>query len=276
MRQALRGVLDGKTCVRPASVFDPLTIRIAGEMGFEAAMLGGSVAALAVLGAPDHTLLTLDEFAGLCRRLCRVGSVPLIADADHGFGNALNVMRCVQELESAGVAALSIEDTVLPRVYGSAKTTLISIAEAKGKLAAAIAARRDPLLVIAGRTDARLQDDAELAERATVFAGEGVDVIFLAGCRRVAQVDLVREASGLPVMLAGAKEELATADLASLGIRICLQGHKTLPAAMNAAWDSLSRDDGAQVQKRPTNLMRHLSEADAYDDLINQYLLPKE
>src|SRR6266404_5233103 len=95
----------------------------------------GSTASLTVLGAPDLIVLTLSEFAGQAYRINRAGGLPLLVDADHGYGNALNVKRTVEELETAGVAALSIEDTVLPTPFGAVgKTSLISLEEGVGKM----------------------------------------------------------------------------------------------------------------------------------------------
>jgi len=118
-RSRLRAVLSGKKCVHPGSVFDPISARIAEDLGFEVGMFAGSIASFTVLGAPDIIVLTLSEFADQAQRICRAGSLPLLCDADHGYGNALNVMRTVEELETAGVAALSIEDTALPQPFGS-------------------------------------------------------------------------------------------------------------------------------------------------------------
>ena len=118
-RERFRAVLDGTSCIYPASVFDPVSARIADDLGFEIGMFAGSVASLVVLGAPDLTLITLTEFAGQARRICRAGNLPLLVDADHGYGNALNVMRTVEELETAGVAGLTIEDTALPQAFGA-------------------------------------------------------------------------------------------------------------------------------------------------------------
>src|SRR6185369_6025528 len=106
---------------RPGSVYDATSIRLAEDLGFEAGMFGGSVASLAVLGDPDVTLITLTELAEQMRRMSRAASLPVIVDADHGYGNALNVRRTVQELEAAGAASLTIEDTLLPQAYGQAK-----------------------------------------------------------------------------------------------------------------------------------------------------------
>ena len=108
-RKSLAALLAGQRCVIAGSVFDPLSARIADEVGFEVGVLGGSVASFAVLGAPDLMLLTLTELAEQVRRICRASELPVIVDADHGFGNALNVMRAVEELASAGVAGLSVE-----------------------------------------------------------------------------------------------------------------------------------------------------------------------
>jgi carboxyvinyl-carboxyphosphonate phosphorylmutase len=113
-RKAFRGILTGARCVHPGSVFDPISARIAEDLGFELGMFAGSVASMTVLGAPDLIVLTLTEFAAQAKRICRAGELPLLVDADHGYGNALNVQRTVAELEMAGVAGLSIEDTELP------------------------------------------------------------------------------------------------------------------------------------------------------------------
>lgn len=123
-RKSLAALLAGKRCVYAGSVFDPLSARIADEVGFEVGVLGGSVASFAVLGAPDLMLLTLTELAEQVRRICRASELPVIVDADHGFGNALNVMRTVEELASVGAAGLSIEDTLLPRAFGSSPSVL--------------------------------------------------------------------------------------------------------------------------------------------------------
>jgi carboxyvinyl-carboxyphosphonate phosphorylmutase len=269
-RARLRAVLAGNACIFPASVYDPMSMRIAADLGFELAMLGGSVAALAVLGAPDHCLLSLDEFAGLCRRLCRTGALPLMVDADHGFGNALNAMRCVEELEAAGVAAMTIEDTALPQAYGGQREELISPDEAKAKVAAAVAARSDAAFAILARTTVR--DIGELRERAAAYAEAGADAIFLTRARCVAEVEAAARASGLPIVLAAAKQELAAVpDLGALGVRICLRGHDTIRAATAGAWESLERAAGGNAA-RPDDLLARYSETERYEGIIATYL----
>ena len=131
-REKLRAILSANRCIRPGSVYDAISIRIADDLGFPLGMFGGSVASLAVLGDPDITLITLTELAEQMRRMSRAASLPVLVDADHGYGNALNVRRTVQELETAGAAGLTIEDTLLPAGFGEAKTQLISLEEGVG------------------------------------------------------------------------------------------------------------------------------------------------
>jgi carboxyvinyl-carboxyphosphonate phosphorylmutase len=99
-RDALRGILAGTRCARPASVYDAISVRVAEDLGFEVGMFGGSVASLAVLGDPDIALITLTELAEQMRRMSRAAALPVLVDADHGYGNAMNVRRTVQELEA--------------------------------------------------------------------------------------------------------------------------------------------------------------------------------
>ena len=115
----LRAILNGSECIRPASVFDPLSARIAEHLGFELGLFAGSTASLTVLGAPDLVLLTAANFAQQAQRVCRATKIPVLADADHGYGNALNVARTVEELATVGVAAATIEDTILPTPFGA-------------------------------------------------------------------------------------------------------------------------------------------------------------
>src|SRR5580698_8114797 len=153
-RERLRAIIAGPRCIYPGSVFDAISARIAEDLGFEAGMFAGSVASFTVLGAPDIVMLTLTEFAQQAYRINRAGKLPLFVDADHGYGNALNVKRTVEELETAGVAGLTIEDTLLPAAFGSGKTSLIPVEEGIGKMRAALAGRQDPNLVIVARTSA--------------------------------------------------------------------------------------------------------------------------
>src|SRR5579864_4257308 len=153
-RDQLRSILSGSACIRPGSVYDAISIRIAEDIGFEMGMFGGSVASLAVLGDPDVALITLTELAEQMRRMSRAASLPVLVDADHGYGNALNVRRTIQELEAAGAAGLTIEDTLLPQAFGQTRVQLIPLDEGVGKMKGALDGRGDPALVIMARTGA--------------------------------------------------------------------------------------------------------------------------
>ena len=248
-RKQYRRILEGGVCVHPASVFDAMSARIAASLGFEVGMFAGSIASATVLGAPDLVVLSLTEFAEQIHRITRGSDLPLMVDADHGYGNALNVMRTVEELESAGVAALTIEDTVLPTPFGGQGEGLVSIEEMLGKLRGAVAARQDPSLVVIGRTGAlRAGGIAETEKRVRAYQETGVDAIFLAGARKREEVDAIHRATRRPLMLGGAPPELSDrAYLTSRGVRIALQGHHPFYAAAKAVYDTLKylREGGA-------------------------------
>ena len=240
-RERYRAVLAGDQCVHPASVFDPISARIAEDLGFEVGMLAGSIASFTVLGAPDIIVLTLTEFAQQIHRICRAGNLSLMVDADHGYGNALNVKRTVEELESAGVSALTIEDTVLPRQFGTEETELISLEEGVGKMKAALSGRQDPSLVVAGRSSALSVTGVEDAIRRTkAYEAAGVDAMFLSGATTKAEVEAVRAEVKIPLMLGGAGGELSDRDfLSANGVRIALQGHLSFSASVKAIYDTL-------------------------------------
>jgi len=279
-RERFRAVLSGKRCVHPGSVFDPFSARIAEDLGFEVGMFAGSIASLAVLGAPDVIALTLTEFAEQAYRICRAGNLPLLCDADHGYGNALNAMRTVEELETAGVAALSIEDTVLPQPFGSrGKAQLTSIDEGVGKMRAALEARRDPGLVIAGRTSAAsITNAADAIQRTKAYAAAGVDAIFLVGVKTRTDLDTIASEVKLPLILGGpGKELLDLAYLADRGVRICLQGHQPFMAAAKAVHDTLKAlREGTPAERlegvASDELMKRLMRNDDYVRWGKEYL----
>ncbi|MBR0820957.1 oxaloacetate decarboxylase [Bradyrhizobium liaoningense] len=239
-REKLRSILTGGTCVHPGSVYDAISIRIAEDLGFPLGMFGGSVASLAVLGDPDVTLITLTELAEQMRRMSRAATLPVLVDADHGYGNALNVRRTVQELETAGAAGLTIEDTLLPAAFGEAKTQLTSLEEGVGKMKAALDGRSDPSLVIMGRTGAASVSSIEDAiRRARAYEATGVDALFFTGIKSRAELEAIVSATHLPIVLGGAPDELNAIDyLADQRVRIALQGHAPIAAATQAVYET--------------------------------------
>ena len=236
-RKRFRAILNGNECLSPASVYDALSARVAESVGYKLGILAGSVSSNTTLAAPDLILLTLTDFADQVRRIMRTSNLSLIVDADHGYGNALNVMRTVQELEHAGVSAMSIEDTSLPIRYGQpeGQDELISTGEMVGKLKAAVAARRDPSTVIAGRTAAlKVEDTARTVERVKAYAACGVDCIFVIGVETVDQIKAIHDAAKLPVIVGSAPASIQREDFAKAGARVLLQGHQPVAAAVKA------------------------------------------
>ena len=279
-RKRFRTLLAGDRCVHPASVFDPISARIAEDLGFEIGMFAGSVASFTVLGNPDLILLTLTEFAEQAYRICRAGNLPLLVDADHGYGNALNVMRTVEELETAGIAALSIEDTSLPANFGAAdEMRLIPIEEGVGKMRAALAARQDPGLVIVGRTQAiSVTGIDDTVARARAYEAAGVDALFFVGLKKRAELDVIAAAVKLPIVIGGGSGELD--DLAYLGarrVRVALQGHQPIMAAIKAVHDTLKAlRDGVKPAALPgiasAELMKSVTRDAHYKRWMGEFL----
>ena len=240
-RKRLRAIFAGTQCLSPASVYDALSARVAEAVGYKIGMLAGSTSSSTTLAAPDLIVLTLTEFADQVRRIMRACDLSLIVDADHGYGNALNAKRTVEELETAGIAGMSIEDTELPTPFGTTKPRLTSIAEGVGKMKAALAGRQDPLLSIAGRTSAiQITGLDDAIARGKAYEAVGVDALFFVGVKTRAELDALSAATKLPLILGGATPELTDKEyLASRRVRIALQGHQPFAAGVKAVYETL-------------------------------------
>ena len=218
-----------------------MSARIAADLGFEVGILGGSVASLQVLAAPDFALITLSEFVEQATRIGRVARLPIIADADHGYGNALNVMRTIVELERAGVAALTIEDTLLPAKYGRKSTDLVPLEEGVGKIRAALEARIDPAMSIFARTNAGVLSVEDATTRAMAYERAGADGICMVGIRDFDHLESIAEHLNIPLMLVTYDNpELRDRErLARAGVRVVVNGHGAYFAAIKATYDCL-------------------------------------
>lgn len=271
-RQRFRAILNGSRCVTPLTVFDALSARIADSVGGEVGILSGSVCAATMLGAPDLALQTLTELAGQVRRITRASDLSIFVDADHGYGNALNAMRTVEELEHAGLSGLAIEDVVLPARFGGPELELVSIEEMTGKLRAAISARRDPSLVIAARTAALRTEGAEgAAARARAYAKTGVDAIFVTALRSLAELDAIRKAVELPIIL-GTAPNLERKDVEARGVRVALQGHSPVAAVVKTLLDTYSH---LQAGGRPSEIKPTLASAEQMSQVLRDALYDK-
>lgn len=278
-RLRLRELLAGPRCIEPASMFDPISAKFAEDLGFEAGLFGGSTASIQVLGAPDIALITLSELAEQVRRICRASRLPLLADADHGFGNALSARRTVEELEAAGVAAVTIEDTLFPVPFGGyGQTRLVPVAEAVGKMRAALDGRRDPATVVMGRTIATHVDSIDdLVGRAEAYQAAGVDGLFFVHLRRRAELEALAAKIRVPVFLGGYTEELSDPEyLAAHGVKMFFQDHQPFLAAIRAIHDTMkaqrTRGTAGFARNPQTELVRSVTHADEYGRWSEQFL----
>ena len=261
-RQRYRNYLARKQCIQPASIFDPISSRLATSLGFEIGMFAGSVASGVVLGAPDITVITLSEFVDQARRITRASDISLMVDSDHGYGNAMNVMRTVSELEGAEVCAMSIEDTVLPTPFGEKQgASVVSLEEAVGKMKAAVAGKRDLETVVIGRCAAMSVEGIDsVVARAKAYEDAGVDSLFITGLSTKSHVEAVEAVTELPLMLGSAPAELQDAEwLAAHRVRIALKGHLPFQTMVQGIYEALKHHaDGGE----PAGLSHRVPSAD--------------
>jgi methylisocitrate lyase len=235
-------------------VFNALTARLAERAGFRAAYQSGAALSASLAAMPDVGLITQTEFAEQGRYLASAVSIPVISDADTGFGEALAVERTVALFESAGLAGLHLEDQQMPKRCGHLSgKTLVSTAEMVGKLKAAVAARRDPSLVIIARTDGRASEGIEAAiERAQAYVEAGADMIFPEALESPDEFGRVASALKVPLLANitefGKSPLLSAAELATLGYAAVLFPVTMLRVAMKAVEEALAQlaRDGSQ------------------------------
>ncbi len=198
----LRKLIAGENILMCPGTYDPLMAKLIGQMGFEAMYMTGAGVSHSTLAMPDLGLTTMTEMVHRATQLADASELPLICDADTGYGNALNVMRTVREYERAGVAGIHIEDQEMPKRCGHFMgKSLIEKDEMVGKLKAALDARQDEDFMIIARTDARTAVGFDEAlERAHAYAEAGADVIFFESPRSVEELAAVPKAIGKPVL----------------------------------------------------------------------------
>jgi len=237
----LRALLEsGQTIVAPGA-FDPLAARLVEEAGFPAVYMTGFGTSAALLGRPDVGLLTMTEMAGNAGRIAACVDIPVIADADTGNGNPLNVIRTVGAYEAAGVAGIHIEDQVAPKKCGHMEGKLvIPPQEMAEKIRAAVEARAQPEFVIIARTDARAVEGLESAlERGRLYREAGADVLFIEAVLSEREAEeTARAFPGVPLLFnwaeGGKTPPISLGRLAELGYRIVIFPISTLLAATAA------------------------------------------
>jgi len=192
----LRELLSRPEPVLAPGAYDALSARLAEQAGFEAVYMTGFGTSASLLGRPDIGLLTFSEMVDNARRIVQAVGVPLIADADNGYGNPINVIRTVKEYEAAGVSAIHIEDQVMPKKCGHMEgKEVIKASEMVEKVRAAVEARHSEEFVIIARTDARAVEGMDGAlERARLYREAGADVLFVEAPQSEEEVAAVAEA----------------------------------------------------------------------------------
>ena len=225
----LRALLDsGQTIVAPGA-FDPLSARLVEEAGFPAVYMTGFGTSAALIGRPDVGLLTMTEMAGNAGRIAACVDIPVIADADTGYGNPLNVIRTVGAYEAAGVAGIHIEDQVAPKKCGHMEGKLVIPAEEMvQKVRAAVEARTQPDFVIIARTDARAPEGLERAlQRGRMYRAAGADALFIEALTSEAEAREAIEAfPGVPLLFnwaeGGKTPPISLERVKELGYRIVI------------------------------------------------------
>ena len=239
-RAMLRERLVSGELVQFPGAFNPLSARLIERWGFDGVYVSGAVLS-ADLGLPDIGLTTLTEVATRIRQIARTAELPVLADADTGFGEPMNVARTVQELEDAGVAALHIEDQVNPKRCGHLDgKQVVDDATAVKRIRAAVDARRDPNLVIIGRTDIRAVEGIEVTiDRAARLVDAGADAVFPEALGSLEEFAAVRSAIDVPIlanMTEFGKSELFTSkQLRDVGVNVVIWPVSLLRMAMGAA-----------------------------------------
>ena len=238
----LRELLAGPDLLVAPGAYDALSARLIAQAGFSAVYMTGFGTAASALGQPDVGLLTMSEMVNRAAALAAVvGDLPLISDADTGYGNPINVRRTIREYERAGVAAIHIEDQVWPKKCGHMEgKQVIPIDEMVQKIRAAVDARQDPDFVIIARTDANAVNGLEDAlQRGQAYCEAGADVIFIEAPRSVVELRVIKQAfPDVPLLFNWAESSktpfLSLEEIRSLGFKLVLFPVSLLFAATHA------------------------------------------
>lgn len=232
VRVRLRKRLTHGPMIVAPGIYDAYGARLVEQAGFEAAYMTGNGVSASLLGVPDVGLVDLSLITQHAHRVAACIGIPLICDADTGYGNAVNVRRTVQEFEAAGVAAIHMEDQVSPKRCGHlpGARPVVSLAEAVGKIEAAVAARCDPDFIIIARTDAAPGEGIDEAiHRGQAYRRAGADVVFVELNSSPNIVEILRRVTGeiaapclVNVVESGRLGELSSAELEKIGFRIAI------------------------------------------------------
>jgi 2,3-dimethylmalate lyase len=262
-RSTLRELLAGDEMLLAPGCYDALGARLVEDAGFHAVYMTGFGSAASRLGRPDVGLMSVTEMVDNAHRIAQAVDIPVIADADTGYGNPVNVIRTVREYEAAGVSAIHIEDQVMPKKCGHLEgKQVIATEEAAAKIAAAVTARRSPEFVVIARTDARAVEGLPAAlERARSYREAGADVLFIEAPQSTREIEATAAAfEDVPLLFnyaEGGKTPPVTRQfLRELGFKLVIFPISTLLAATAAMRDVLARirADGTPINALPSML----------------------
>ncbi|MGE0558132.1 MAG: oxaloacetate decarboxylase [Burkholderiales bacterium] len=291
VRQKLRKRLTGGGMIVAPGIYDAFGARLVQQAGYEAAYMTGNGVSASLLGQPDVGLIDLTLFTAHAHRAAACIDIPLICDADTGYGNAVNVRRTVQEFENAGVAAIHIEDQVAPKRCGHlpGSRPVVSMAEHVGKIEAAVAARRDPDFIIIARTDAAggLGLD-EAIRRGQAYRKAGADVVFVElknSPTILEDLKRVTAESGAPCLVnidgGGKLGALTVPEIEALGFRIAIfpgLGRAIAGFAMREALGALKSDGSLDAVRGRMLTLKEYNEVLGLDDVEaweKRYLLDR-
>ena len=260
---SLRELFEAGEMVLAPGCYDALGARLVEEAGFSAAYMTGFGSAAARLGRPDVGLMTLSEMVDNARRIAQAIDIPMIADADTGYGNSINVIRTVREYEAAGVSAIHLEDQVMPKKCGHMSgKQVVPAQEMAAKVSAAVAARRSPEFLIIARTDARAVEGLEAAlSRARLYREAGADALFVEAPQSTDEIEAVGRAfPDVPLLFnyaeGGRTPPMSHARLRELGFALVIFPLSMLLSATAAMRAALARikADGTPIELLPSLL----------------------
>jgi 2-methylisocitrate lyase-like PEP mutase family enzyme len=274
--QGIRNAVAADTVLMPG-VYDALTARIAARVGFDVVFISGYSVSAARLGEPDFGFLTQTEMTEAARSVCRVSEAPIIVDADTGYGNAVNVLRTVRELQDAGAAGVFLEDQVWPKKCGHmAGKRVVETEEHAAKVRAAVDARGERDLFVVARTDARqpLGLDAAI-ERCLAYKEAGADALFVEAPQSVEELEQVAEALPGPLVAnmieRGVTPHLTRSELRDLGYALIVCPLAALYAAARAVTDVLTELRHQETTRGAYDRMLAFDEFNALVELDARY-----
>jgi|TARA_B110000438_G_scaffold295828_1_gene339490 carboxyvinyl-carboxyphosphonate phosphorylmutase len=273
----LRELLYNKNCYNVATIFNPLSVRIAEQVGFNVGIIPGKIISLDYLAEPDLMLLSLTELTETVRRIAKYAKIPLIVDGDNGYGNAINVCRAIESLEDAGASGISLEDTVLPIKYGKTKNPdFLSIKEATLKIKLAVDSKLNDSTSIIARTGVYpYHGISDLLQRGKSYESVGADALFYVNINSENDIEKIAKSHKVPIILGNNSTQLSLKELSEMGVSISLPGHNAYYIAMEAyrsSLDNLYKTGKFGDFNIDIDYINKLSNEEKYSKIIKKYM----